>query len=1379
MAQQFFFYKSSKNKILLEYPILIILLVLIILFGLINNSTCLASLYSTTNNLDLSKSTVVQPNLYSTGSIPFRAFTDKDGLPQNSAMAIAFDKNGYLWVGTQDGATFYNGYKWTIVNMPNRRDSNSIQAMISTEDGSLWFGTNGGGLIQLKDDVWTIYDKKSGALNNNIVKTLLAVKSLSGETTLWAGTENGLSCFEAGKWKTYTTNNSALPNDKIEILSINKSTKNPYSLWVGTHGGGVVKLENNSWTTYNTANSALPNNIVRSLLVTSNNGKEKIWIGTQSGLAQLTEKTSSNDQDKWVIYNTSNSELPHNIIRCLYTAASTDNSTALWIGTPSGLAYLAEPLSSTDKAFWKIYNSQNSDLPVDYIITFLLIPETSTLWIGTNGGGVVRTQLTGWQTFSTKTSPIPNNIVRALLEVKANNATQLWIGTYDGLTCFEADKWTNYDTSNSALPDNNVETLLQTVENGQSVLWVGTWGGLVRIENNNWITYNINNSGLPENRVMSLLETVNNGKRVLWVGTTGGLACLESGKWSTYTTENSPLPHNQIDVMLETHISGSQNIWLGTWGGGIAKLDQKSNSNLDTSKLLTAYNWTIYNTENSELPNNLVKTIRETTINNEPLIWVGTNGGLVYFSPNSPKQSWKTLSDTTTPTLPNNIISQIIFAPKNQIFIFTFKGIAKLTPKNSNSDARDLANFEVNTFTTEDGLPGNGINPRTAILDTQNRLWVGTLYGLAMLDLTSFTNDRTSKHLYIERALIGGKPYSKNQKPTQNNVQLNFSSPIGETPNNETLEYYQNNIVFEYALLSYFKETETSYQVQLVGLDQAPSNWSKEHRKEYTNLGFGGYKFQVWAKDSQGNISGPVEVSFQINPAPWFTWWAMLIYLGIIGGTTYGAFTWRIHILTQRQKEKMLHLRQLQEQRIESLRQLLKSIQIINSQLDLDAVLQNITAESARLVDGDPGSIGLVVGDKLVFRHLWYQGKPEESNLVFSLGEGIAGKVAATGKSYIINDIYSDPNVAQVSLAEKYAPHGFIEIPIIDRSGKVVGVLDIRRSANRAPFTDIDVHLLEALAHQAALALENASLYGTLEENNLALEEKNLIIAESLQEIENLYQHEQEVSRTLHELNQMKSNFMIITSHEMRTPLTILRGNHEALIAQTMGELTPRQQKSLLACQRAIERMIESVENINEAIKISEKQIKLKYQEVSLNYVLSKVINKLSQFIQQRQQNITLDIPEKINFSADSEKLQLLLTNIIQNAIKFTLDGGNISISASKENDAVHIIIKDDGIGIEKTELEKIFDQFYTHSDTLHHTSGKYQFSARGSGLGLTIAKGYIEAHNGQIWAESKGINHGSSFHILLPIIQTSNVVNTEDIINSQLVVNNNDKINK
>src|SRR4051812_33618386 len=93
-----------------------------------------------------------------------RVFTNKDGLPQNTVQALTFDRRGYLWAGTQDGAARYNGRVWVPVHMPNRTRSNFVGAILAASDGSMWFGTNGGGVARLDGREWTVFDSGSGAL---------------------------------------------------------------------------------------------------------------------------------------------------------------------------------------------------------------------------------------------------------------------------------------------------------------------------------------------------------------------------------------------------------------------------------------------------------------------------------------------------------------------------------------------------------------------------------------------------------------------------------------------------------------------------------------------------------------------------------------------------------------------------------------------------------------------------------------------------------------------------------------------------------------------------------------------------------------------------------------------------------------------------------------------------------------------------------------------------------------------------------------------------------------------------------------------------------------------------------------------------------------
>ena len=489
----------------------------------------------------------------------------------------------------------------------------------------------------------------------------------------------------------------------------------------------------------------------------------------------------------------------------------------------------------------------------------------------------------------------------------------------------------------------------------------------------------------------------------------------------------------------------------------------------------------------------------------------------------------------------------------------------------------------------------------------------------------------------------------------------------------------------------------------------------------------------------------PPSFEITIRPHFWHHWWVQLLIGLLFLSIIYAVYAWRIHTLSARQQQKLMHLKQLQNQRLITMRQLLGSIQVINSQLEITAVLQNIAEESARLVDGIPGGIGLVQGDRVVFQRQWLTDGWQASNVWFQFGEGTPGKVARSAKAIIVNNPEDEPISFAPEQARKSALQGWMDVPILTRSGTVTAVLNIRHRPGRPPFTSEDLNLIELLASQAAVAIENASLYGEVEE-------KNLMIAESFRELERLYQQEQEVSRTLQELNQMKTNFIVVTSHEMRTPLTVIRGYNEALLGEFFGELNPMQHKSLSVTQRMIDRMVNSFNDILEMLKINEGQFTLKREPANLKDLVQAVLEELQPFVEKRKQTLTIVGPD-VMATVDREKFGLVLLNVVQNAIKFTQDTGTIQISLGREGESAHIRVIDSGIGIDASELERIFDKFYTTPDPSTHSSGRYEFSARGTGLGLAIAKSYVDAHGGQIWAESKGKGEGSTLHVMIPLM--------------------------
>ncbi|MBX7223813.1 MAG: GAF domain-containing protein [Blastocatellia bacterium] len=1246
-----------------------------------------------------------------------RVFSDKDGLPQNSILSMALDHRGYLWVGTRDGAARYNGRMWTAVNMPNRTRSNMIWSILTTTDGSLWFGTNGGGLVRLKDETWTIFDTQTGLPHNNVF-CLTQAKTGNQEIVLWVGTEAGLGRLQLpltatdlnppGTWTTFTTA-AGLPNNRVNcLLETAQGT-----LWAGT-ASGLARLNENVWTQTGLP-PTLTGSTIRSLLETRDNGKANaIWVGTEgNGITRLSFAGAANISSGPFQVNVFGTDagLPNATVYSLMETQRVDGTSVLWAGTYGG------GLARFQNGKWKAFDTK-AGLPSNVVKSMIEVPQVpgrSTLWIGTESGGLVRVDRYSWLHFDTTTG-LPSDEVNGLLETVAPDGTSAyWFATYyGGVARFEKGVWTTFNT-NSGLPSNLAFCLLETrAADGGSVIWVGTFGGgLARYEKGRWSTIDTN-SGLPHNRVTRLLRTpLPDGSETIWVGTYGGgVGRYEHGRWTVLDT-SSGLPNNRIQSLAATPLpNGGFTIWIGT-DGGLSRFEEGKFQTLDTT---------------SGLPNNQVISLLETIDpDNTHFLWVGTlGGGAVRIPLGSAGGPWQTFSDVGNPPLANNSIYQIREDAQKRVYFFTGKGVCRLTPRLNGPG--QPATFQIQTFTTEDGLPSNECNFNASLVDRQGRIWVGTHNGAALLDPAGEIVDRGGKPLFIENSWS----HSRNQ-------------PLRA---NEALRYNENHLLFEFALLNFLRESKTRYQTQLVGLEDKPSGWTTENKREFTSLPPGKYVFQVWGKDSSENITGPVTFAFRIYPAPWQTWWAYTFYGLALLGVGWGSYEWRLRTLHRRQQERIAYLRQL-----------LESTWVINSQLDLNTVLQRIASEGARLVGGEPGGIGLVQGQTVVFQRLWKMGNWEESNLVFQLGEGVAGMVAATGQPRIVNDPAACPEIVFPENLEEFAIKGWLDIPIVSRTGQVVGVLDIRRPEGRAPFTEADQGLLESLAHQAAVAIENAELYGEvearktqLEEKNFELEEKNMLIGEAMRELEKLYQNERQVTQTLQELNQMKTNFMVVTSHEMRTPLTVLKGYTETLLDGLFGPLTDMQRASVSACHTMVERMVLNFEGFLEMLKISENGPVLNHSRFEVAQVMHQLAAEFAPFCEQRNQTLKVMVAPELFLCADRKKFHLVLQHLIQNAIKFTYDGGEIRLSAKTDGELIHVLVEDSGIGIDSNEATKIFEQFYTSADSSKHTSGRFKFLGRGAGLGLAICKSYVEAHGGLIWVESAGSAQGSRFQFTLPL---------------------------
>ncbi len=261
-------------------------------------------------------------------------------------------------------------------------------------------------------------------------------------------------------------------------------------------------------------------------------------------------------------------------------------------------------------------------------------------------------------------------------------------------------------------------------------------------------------------------------------------------------------------------------------------------------------------------------------------------------------------------------------------------------------------------------------------------------------------------------------------------------------------------------------------------------------------------------------------------------------------------------------------------------------------------------------------------------------------------------------------------------------------------------------------------------------------------------------------------------------LNKMKDSFLGLASHELKTPLTVIMGYAELIITSMPDKIDKTVLTMVENISNAAARLDGIVKDMVDVSMIEEKKLQLKFEEIDLNRLVEACINELRFFFSLRKQEIAVAMDETLPLiKGDRVRLMQLLSNVLGNAIKFTPDGGKITVSSKvkylmrsshhagvgtpssydREHHAyVEVIIADTGIGIDREDHLRIFEKFYEVGNIEEHSSGKVAFKGKGAGLGLAIAKGIVRMHGGEIWVESPGFNPldnpGSTFHILLPV---------------------------
>jgi signal transduction histidine kinase len=265
-----------------------------------------------------------------------------------------------------------------------------------------------------------------------------------------------------------------------------------------------------------------------------------------------------------------------------------------------------------------------------------------------------------------------------------------------------------------------------------------------------------------------------------------------------------------------------------------------------------------------------------------------------------------------------------------------------------------------------------------------------------------------------------------------------------------------------------------------------------------------------------------------------------------------------------------------------------------------------------------------------------------------------------------------------------------------------------------------------------------------------------------VQRLEDKIQELEAANQKLRDLDRMKSDFIILVSHELRTPLTLISGYAYLLKERTNREDEQHHQAVVDIANglaMGVERLDQVVNEIISVSRIASGALDLAFSPTRLSILLKQIMIEVRQPLMDRDLKFKIeDLNSLPMIEADGPQLRIAIQNVVNNAIKFTPDGGEINIKAVIVGNAVDLIIRDTGIGIAPEQQREIFEQFHVLGSIDHHSTSKSAFQGGGLGLGLPISKGIIEAHNGRIWVESEGYDPestlGSTFHILLPIRQ-------------------------
>lgn len=404
---------------------------------------------------------------------------------------------------------------------------------------------------------------------------------------------------------------------------------------------------------------------------------------------------------------------------------------------------------------------------------------------------------------------------------------------------------------------------------------------------------------------------------------------------------------------------------------------------------------------------------------------------------------------------------------------------------------------------------------------------------------------------------------------------------------------------------------------------------------------------------------------------------------------------------------------QLLEQ-TETLETLNRVQQIVSAELQVSAVLAAVTRAAAALANTDVATF-------------FYRDPAAGSDRSFDSRTGgqTTSHMPVSRDHPVVRRAFADPE-AEPPHPDNPEGDGILAVPVISRFGTVVGAL-VTSHSRRDGFSDRDHQVLSSLAAQAAVAIDNATLYENARGDRNRAEEAN----------------------------RAKDQFLANLSHELRTPMTAIIGWIRML--QIGGLNDEEYQEAITAIARSARAQAQLIEDLLDVSRIATGKMKIEREPVDLLEVIETAVDSVWPSIEAKKLDLESNLPDQpLVVSGDRYRLQQVMWNFLTNAVKFTGEGGRIELVATRSGGNAVVSVRDTGEGIDPQVLPHIFERFHQADATTTRSFG-------GLGLGLSLVDYIIRAHGGQATAESEGRGSGSCFRIEIPLIETSGAGDADD----------------